>query len=204
MLSSAIFLLQPHYCSCSLDCSFYDEAFWLLFLQVDVSHSYKIRIQQRAPCGMVRNLLELHGQAVQDWRKQCLEMQVGGIAPGKSALCWRLKLQQRSWKQPLDCSSCQKGGEWDLQWEVKLILLVIKRTREMCWKQGMPMRPLSCSPKQIAVLVEHQLLSPSNCSNQVWSCWQHESPLNFLISGGQVFKIFLDAFPLRFLPASDL
>lgn len=97
--------------------------------------------------------------------------------------------------------SCQKGGEWDLQWEVKLNLLVIKRMREMCWKQLVPMRPLGCSPKQIAVSVEYQLLSPSNCSNQVWSWREHESPLNFLISGGQVFKIFLDAFPQRFLPA---
>lgn len=100
--------------------------------------------------------------------------------------------------------SCQKSGEWDLQWEVKLNLLVIKRTREMCWKQLVPMRPLSCSPKQIAVSVEYQLLSPSNCSNQAWSWWEHESPLNFLISGGQVFKVSLDEFLQRFLLASDL
>lgn len=203
----AVFLCKPHYHLCSLDCDFFEEAFLNKFFKVYAYGSCKIVIQQGTPCRMVSNLLELHGQGLPNGSR-CARLEKATPGDASPTHCYRqLCFMLASgavtevMKAASELFSCQKGEEWDLQWEVKLNLLVIKRMREMCWKQLVPMRPLGCSPKQIAVSVEYQLLSPSNCRNQVWSWREHESPLNFLISGGQVFKIFLDAFPQRFLPA---
>lgn len=158
---------------------------------------------------VLSNLLEQHGQGL------CISFRSAGqqgAKPGNAGVkhhyrqvCFMLASTAIAevMKAASKWFSCQKGGEWDLQWEVKLNLLVIKG-QERCvgsnWCQwGLSAAPLSKlqSRWNIGFSVHQIAVIKSGADGSM-------SHHNFLISRGQVFKIFLDSFLQRFLPASDL